>query len=88
MFRVYKQVHSEVPALLRRLPCCGREHRSLIGLLITACCWLPGGLGESECEEGRGAESQVRSKRAGTSPVNAVVRGTIMERQVHFESSD
>ena len=28
------------------------------------------------------------SKRAGTSPVNAVVRETIMERQVHFQSSD
>ena len=27
-------------------------------------------------------------KRAGTSPVNAVVRETIMERQVHLQSSD
>ena len=27
-------------------------------------------------------------KRAGTSPVNAVVRETIMERQVHFQSND
>ena len=27
-------------------------------------------------------------KRAGTSPVNAAVRETIMERQVHFQSSD
>ena len=29
-----------------------------------------------------------KSKRAGASPVNAVVRETIMERQVHFQSSD
>ena len=28
------------------------------------------------------------AKRAGTSPVNAVVRETILERQVHFQSSD
>ena len=28
------------------------------------------------------------NQRAGTSPVNAVVRETIMERQVHFQSSD
>ena len=27
-------------------------------------------------------------KRAGTSPVNVVVRETTMERQVHFQSSD
>ena len=27
-------------------------------------------------------------KRAGTFPVNAVVRETIMERQVHFQSND
>ena len=28
------------------------------------------------------------SKRAGTSPVSTVVRKTIMERQVQFQSSD
>ena len=28
------------------------------------------------------------TKRAGPSPVNVVVRETIMERQVHFQSSD
>ena len=28
------------------------------------------------------------SKRAGASPVDAVVRETVMERQVHFQSSD
>ena len=33
----------------------------------------------------RGCE---RGKRAGTSPVNAVVREMVMERQVHFQSSD
>ena len=27
-------------------------------------------------------------KRAGTSPVHAAVRETIVERQVHFQSSD
>ena len=29
-----------------------------------------------------------RTKRAGTSPVNVVVREKIMGRQVHFQSSD
>ena len=28
------------------------------------------------------------AKRAGTSPVNAVVREMVMEKQVHFQSSD
>ena len=34
------------------------------------------------------SQSTATTKRAGTSPVNAVVRETIMERQVHFQSSD
>ena len=34
------------------------------------------------------AQDALRIKRAGTSPVNAVVRETIMERQVHFQSLD
>ena len=32
--------------------------------------------------------SRVKDKRAGTSPVNAVVRGTTVGRQVHFQSSN
>ena len=37
---------------------------------------------------GRGRAFRVGCERAGTSPVNAVVRGTSVERQRYFQSSD
>ena len=35
-----------------------------------------------------GVQGCIHNKRAGTSPVNAAVRYTLVERQVHFQSSD
>ena len=43
--------------------------------------------GSSSLWWGSGADGN-RGTRPGTPPVNAVVRETIMERQVHFQSSD
>ena len=38
--------------------------------------------------EAHDPQVRIPTNRAGTSPVNAVVRETITERQVHFQSSD
>ena len=56
----------------------------------------PPGKGSGLAAKGSGNTSQRKrhelsgvhlGKRAGTSPVNAVVRETIVERRVHFQSS-
>ena len=36
----------------------------------------------------RTTSKELATTRAGTSPVNTVVRETIVKRQVHFQSSD